>query len=1384
MKMGMLRTRSVAIAAGVFAYFSMALAPAYASDTEVYARKLSDPVALSPTLMMMLDTSGSMSYCIDTESSCSTESKKRITHLKSALNTILNGADSIPGNVKLGYTIFQSGSYGRVMYPARPLDAFVELNPEGVVTSTPAAGTDDAEQATDGSGFVSNSAELDFAYEDSNNKANYVGLRFPNVVIPKGATVTKAVITVTANKNGIDYLPVWEAAIEDTDDAKDYATSPTITGRSYLGTTSSQSMGKTWAVNNQYDIDVTNALDKLVNTRAGWCGGNAVNFRIKDVPTGTVYTRGAYSFEGSATSAPKLTVYWTVDPTKTDSCVYVDRTTAQKINNTFDDVTWFSSVMASEKSGSTNLPLRFAEITSSGRKNVGLYFRNLVLEQGSVVQSAELVLTGKNWVSGVPNIEVYVRDHDDAPAFCTSTSSCSAAPGVPGTMYSMAWTPPSSLPSDSKLRLDVAPIIQALLNRAGWTSGADVAIVMRSSKTSTSDSKSVGADSMETNSSNSAQLNIVARSKVRDLNKLLTVREDLTTQFNALTASGGTPLGAAYAESAAYMMGSNVYNSGSMDQTKISDLSKYDSPLSGGAQCAGNFIYLLTDGVPEPQNNYEAQASNNVLPSTNQCATGTSMPGRTWACANKLADYLVKGQNVKSSIVRTSTVNFGPGATEASNMKALAETYGGGRYFEAKNSADLVDSLRKTIQDLFNVSGTIAAPGVAVNQLNRLNHLDQVYYGVFQPEANKAFWQGNLKRYRLDIANSMILDADGKNAIDPATTFFQKNARSYWSPTADGSSALLGGSSNMLPAPASRTMYTYLGSESLTNQSLTKINLSDSTFVTNGKAALPALTSTEFTNLMNWYLGYDIGDDLSASVTVNSSTDLRTTMGAVLHSQPLLVNYGYTGSAAAASTDPSLQDNTVFFSTLEGTLHAVNANTGVEQFSFIPKTKFQRLNVLFANPNQEVPEMGMDLTWTAVRYDANGDRIIGTGDRVYLVGGMRMGGNNYYVLDVTNRTAPKLKFVLTGGSTGPFAKMGQTWSQPTVTSVKIGGVIKSVMVFGGGYDPDHENSGIFRTNDAVGNQLYMVDLETGNVIWWASNSGSAASGGAFTTVSDMKYSIPMTPKVVDKDGDGFADLIYFGDLGGQVFRVDVDEKNTAVGGLVKRVQTLAKLGETGPDGQVVTAQRRFFEQPTVAFFKDPATETLFTAVGMGTGYRSHPLDELTKDRFYVLFDTDAGRGDLLRTSSLATTTQEPDLVRLNMSAAAGAVTTGKRGWYVALDTESGEKVLSSGIIFQKRLLFTTYVPRVVGGDVCNPVVGRSKLYQMCMPFGSLCSDQTDRVTDNVVLGIGSSPQLVFNLSNAGTGKIGILTGTHPPIPGFSNTSPKLENMGRWRTKSR
>src|SRR5690606_37392508 len=126
-----------------------------------------------------------------------------------------------------------------------------------------------------------------------------------------------------------------------------------------------------------------------------------------------------------------------------------------------------------------------------------------------------------------------------------------------------------------------------------------------------------------------------------------------------------------------------------------------------------------------------------------------------------------------------------------------------------------------------------------------------------------------------------------------------------------------------------------------------------------------------------------------------------------------------------------------------------------------------------------------------VVFDRNNNGIIETSspenDFVYLVFGLRRGGNSYYALDVSDKNNPVMKWVQDEG-------FGQTWSTPVIARVDTddvdpeGSDIRTrdaVVIVGGGYDPVHDTPAAPASADAMGNRIYMLDLETGEPVWSA-----------------------------------------------------------------------------------------------------------------------------------------------------------------------------------------------------------------------------------------------------------------------------------------------------------
>jgi len=377
---------------------------------------------------------------------------------------------------------------------------------------------------------------------------------------------------------------------------------------------------------------------------------------------------------------------------------------------------------------------------------------------------------------------------------------------------------------------------------------------------------------------------------------------------------------------------------------------------------------------------------------------------------------------------------------------------------------------------------------------------------------------------------------------------------------------------------------------------------------------------------------------------------LKTMWGDPMHSVPLMVNYGG-------------EKNYVFVSNNGGMLHIIDTSDGSEVAAFMPYEFFHQatqytINRPALNFDNTRQTYGLDGSWVAWRKP--GETLDAEPAAVYIYGGMRRGGKHYYALDVTEPDSPKMKWQISKGDEG-FEGLGQTWSTPTLTRFPTSSGAVPALIFGGGYSPDnHDGPTLVRSaSDSEGKTVYAVNAENGALLWSA-------------THPDMNWAIPGGISVVDIDFDGVADFLYFGDLGGQLFRVKLDHT-----GANHQVTKIAELGGTGAD------HRRFFEAPAVAYVKEGAKNLLYVVAA--SGYRAHPLDEDTDEGLFVVIDDgalQAGSSALAQISNMANVQSE-------------SVGTGDRGWYYLFEEEAGregEKALASPVIFDNTILLSTYAP--------------------------------------------------------------------------------------------
>lgn len=811
--------------------------------------------------------------------------------------------------------------------------------------------------------------------------------------------------------------------------------------------------------------------------------------------------------------------------------------------------------------------------------------------------------------------------------------------------------------------------------------------------------------------------------------------ENISTEFerkvNDYIPWNGTPLSEIYLEAALYFRGESVdfgrdsYSQilkpgetlirdkdGFIDQydnrhttqrinTPSTDLSieskRYLSPLESACQTSSTII-LFTDGSPS----YDDQANNKIkkiiagvnFPTGSGLSHSCSGHG---GCADELAYYLNNfDQNLTlpgKQVIRTFVIGgFFDGNGDDSDiqyMESIAH-HGGGKYYSASDYQSIVDALERTLQETSDVPVTFVAPSVAANSYNSLEHLDQLYYAMFVPQPGNN-WNGNLKSYRLNSAGEVV-DANGNAAILDSG-IFSKNSRSYWTDegTHDGEDVVIGGAASRLSVDYK--IYTHLNTDK--KPLSTRITTSS---VSKELLGLEADASESLHQQM-----VDWGNRKS----LTHVEGVRREIEDPIHSRPLVVPYNST-----ASNGEKIQQGVVFVGTNSGYLHAFKADKKEfkEYFSYIPKELLKNIPTYVDGEDLVDKIYGIDgaINYWHMDKNYNGEVDAHNGEKVYLFFGLRRGGRHYYALDITDPDNPQYAWQINGGE-GDYQQLGQSWSNLVLAKVPWQGKAKVVLLVGGGYDPIEDNQ-TQRIDHLMGNAVYMIDPETGKRLWHAAGP-SQASGSNSLQLKNMTSAIVSDVTTLDFDGDSITDYFFVSDVGGRIWRFDINTLNHgrhdfANAGVI--FDANAAKGEQD-------SYKRFYYAPSISYFRDEEKNDEYLSVAIGSGFRAHPLAPTSHDHFFVLKER-----NLVKAPEKYVTLTPDDLISLNshdsFSDVAGQSGVSDslldNGWKVEL--EVGEKVLSKALTSQGDVYFTTFSPTVKASNPgsCIADVGTSFAYTL------------------------------------------------------------------------
>ncbi len=774
----------------------------------------------------------------------------------------------------------------------------------------------------------------------------------------------------------------------------------------------------------------------------------------------------------------------------------------------------------------------------------------------------------------------------------------------------------------------------------------------------------------------------------------------------------------------------------------------YRSPVSNA--CAGNYIIYISNGAAQDSNSDNTTASN--LLSAAYTAAGQTRPANITNLSpngsqSNMADEWARFMKGSAQAVTTFTLDVDPVTTGqgpgwSALLKSIAST-SGGEYFNINssnnNGADVANALRNIFNQIESVNSVFTSASLPVSANARGTYLNQVFMGVFRPDANAdPRWRGNLKQYRFGydpvLQTVQLVDANGNPAVG-TSTFLAPTAVSYWtssstffsndpkgtppsaSDSPDGEVVEKGGVAQRLRAThatsqAGRKVYTCINCANQTNlaTSTAAAFTTSNTALTNSLFGVSA--TAERDAIINWVRGANNVAGDPADLGPGGSVTVRPSIhGDVLHSRPAVVNYG-NGST------PQVY---VFYGANDGTLRAVNgqqtgSGAGEELWAFIPQehlSKFKRLR-------DNTPEVRLSTTDVAATttagdalprdYFVDGNigvyqklAVDGTTEKVHIYASMRRGGRFLYALDVTDVTQPKLLWKRSHADSG-FSVLGQTWSEPKVTRIR--GNTNPVVIMGAGYDSAAEDA-LDKTSlptgtQTMGNAVLVLDAFTGDLL----------------KKFDTARSVPADVALVDADFDGLVDRAYATDVGGNIYRIDFE--------LTKTVNGQATLAKDPADWTSFTlaslataySPRKFFYPPDVVL-----TPT-YAAILVGSGNRENPLscearhesgtgaqqydkcidgtaasNDAARDAFFTLYDTVSTRGTPPSGFSAITAAQLGKV---------GSTESTAKGCYIPMG--AGEKVVTTPVTVAGTTYFSTNQPVRPAANSCSANLGTARAY--------------------------------------------------------------------------
>jgi type IV pilus assembly protein PilY1 len=719
-------------------------------------------------------------------------------------------------------------------------------------------------------------------------------------------------------------------------------------------------------------------------------------------------------------------------------------------------------------------------------------------------------------------------------------------------------------------------------------------------------------------------------------------------------------------------------------------------PLGSSAAIGWNVIANFnTDGsfiVPASPGPRDDQALIDVI---NQLTALNSLP-------NPIKTYIIGvGAGVDPSV----------NVPASQTLTAMAIAGGTGTYFKATSPGEVTNDLQTIITTILTQTQSTAS--AAVNSTG-LNINSKVYQSQFvTSDAPYQDWTGNLFEFNIaaatGIVNTATPDWSAQTQLDAelaATTGQAGRIIATWDPAQNRG------------IPFEWTT----GSPTTGIAASTNLGRALETFTpdANGQDVLQYLRGSS---------ALAIG--AHATTPVGPFRNRSHILGDIIDSNPAFIGPSNEGiqSASYIAFAASTANRTpmLYIGANDGMLHAFDVNTGNEKFAYIPQGAYNNLvnlvspfynaqHKFFVNGSPQAADVqySTDHTWHTL-----------------LVGTEAQGGNSVYALDVTNPSTLTTEASLSNAVLWDFTDtdMGLGFSSPVIASTAAGWKV----IIANGYNSTNQKP-----------FLYALDPRTG--------PGSPPSAANIVKI-DLCAMVPAacdltkanglsSPIAVNSSGEiaGNANLIYAGDLQGNMWRIDISNSNPNL--WAEGVSLLFQARDASGNRQPITTA-------PVASLNPRFPQVLGTIVLFGTGqFLGLPdISNANVQSIYGIYDPPTGYTTApMRTPDLVQQTLSPATIGsvnvLTSTSNPVSIPTNK-GWYVDLHilsngttgslTDSGERLINDPRLESGgELVLTTYQPIPAQAGTCT-TGGSSKLLVMNFATGgSFTTPQFDVTGDGII----------------------------------------------------